>query len=660
MTNQSKNLKLQREPSDIWFKIILFPALFLILIAHILTKYFYTPQTWGIHHFFFFPDWILWISSFLVILILIPRIGDLFLKLIKFLYETTEKPFAKIKKRQLFLLISLLSLILFWAFRTKLHLLGDGYWVIYFLSEGHISPSEWLDSIIHLGFFRVLSNIFSRWSLELSYAVLSCVSGALFVFVTLCMVDRLVESRTQKLTILGFLLSSGSMQLFFGYVETYTILKLALLCYIFFSILYLRGGVSFFFPLISLVISILLHLAAIIFLPTLFFLIWEKKIKKKRFKFRLGFILSVILILVSGTILGLRTLHATGTDPVKLILPLHATPDTSFTLFSWAHILELLNQILLISPVGFLVLIFFGFHLLRFREFGEPMVNFLLLGVLLSVCFLLVFNFVLGSTDWDFRSFPTDFFVLLGVLLFIKWGGSWKNFKHYALILIVVSFYHTIPWILINADHTRSVNRYIMIRENDPHPQDENNYNTMPTAMMLEQANLPGEAIKIYENAIRKNPGDPRNYYFLAETHCRQRSFYAALFHLKKGQKLLTNDPSYIRLEGLIYQWTGQREKAIACFESVADSFADDLEFLLNLSVLFYKAGNFEKSETYVRRALALDHNDPQGHFILSKTLLKLNHFSEAEKEESLARKLATENPQMEAALKKLEKFLED
>jgi predicted negative regulator of RcsB-dependent stress response len=352
----------------------------------------------------------------------------------------------------------------------------------------------------------------------------------------------------------------------------------------------------------------------------------------------------IALILSSGIILFWVYRVATGLEKTgkgMFILPLKATESFSFGMFSLAHIAEFVNQLLLLSPLGISLIVFFLFFRIKLREFEDKLANFLILAVSFALVYLFVFNFTLGSADWDLRSSPAPFFGLLGALLFLRWGEDrsavlrlrsgqvrrpstslrtsppsadpksqmpvGKRFKAWGLIFIWFSLFHTVPWVLINAHHSRSVARYVLIQENDPHPVDEANYNLYKIARILGWAGLPEEVKNTYQRAIDKNPYDTLSYYNLAVVYYNQEKSDQAICYLDSVLKIY---PFFIRANALISEIYMKREdfsKALVHMERCLPILADSIKFLYDLALVNFRVGKIDQSLTYVRRIISLN-----------------------------------------------------
>ena len=628
------------------FKHVVLPILFGLGIAHLLTAYLGVPQMWGIHFLHFFPAWRGWLLTLVTLSLFIPPINSFVLKTFESLLSFMNAHLAiKSKRRRysVYLMVSIFSIPLFWVLRTKLYLLGDGYFKINALTRGEIVPTEWLDGVVHVWFYKLYSGISPGLDPFLSYSILSILGGGIFVFLILCLSHVLGKTNFQKVLIFCILFSVGSIELFFGYVESYPLLLVTLTSFILFSILYLQAKTSIIFSFISLVLSIGFHVSATAFVPAFFYLIFAKYRDERKGYSRVLTLLSLIgcFLLILYVIWKVFFLKGEGGGFSRFI-PLFPSSKTSFTLFSGAHLLEFMNQWLLISPVGILLFCVFLLFTFKYKDFRNPILNFFLLSSLFSLIFVFIYNSKLGSADWDLRSFPGVFFTLLGVLFFVEMGRSWSRFKNYGLILITISFFHTIPWILVNANNQSSVDRYVLIRMNDPHPEiaDQQKSSLWKVGRILEMAGLYKEAAEVLHEGIKSAPLDLGNYSYLGQNYYLAGDYDRAVFFLEKALELEPRSPTIRFILGKAYLQKMDYPNATLHLEKLINTYDHEPQFVSYLALAYLKSHRDVEAKTILEEAVSKYPESPVLHGLLGTSLFSLGDFANAEKEWAIALKL--------------------
>jgi cytochrome c-type biogenesis protein CcmH/NrfG len=646
--------------SEKMFTYLFLSVLLLLVMVHLMSTYWGTPFLWGVHHLYFFPRWVGWILTIVIISFFIPSVNSFMLKFFESIFSALEKIFTKIRKYPLFAIVSLLSIPVFWSLRTKLFLLGDGYNILKKLSNGMITPTEWLDGIIHQEFYRFLSMISPGIDPSFSYSIPSVVCGGIFIFLILTLSDLLGKTTFQKVLIFSILFTLGSIELFFGYVESYTILLVSLTLFILFSILYVQARASIIFSFLALVLSVGLHVSAIVFVPSFFYVIFWKWQSEKRKLLDIFTLLSLLgcFGMISFIVWKVFFLKGEG-GGFSRFLPLLPSAKTDFTLFCGAHIGEFANQLLLLSPVGTISFLFFLFYTLKFRSFKDPILNFLLISSLLSLLLVFVYNSRWGSVDWDLMSFPGIFLTLLGILLFVKWGSEWPKFKNHGLILIAVSFFHTVPWIIVNADRQMSVDRYILTAENDRHILCAPGGGMWRVARVLEEAGFTEKAEKILKRGIKRNPEELGCFSYLGKILHYQERYDEAMFYLKRGLRLKPQSKEIRYSLGQIYLKKEDLQKAIFHLEKVKGEYEQNSVFVIKLANAYLKVGRPEDAKDILQGFLAKNQESATMRGLLGTSFFMLKDFSNAKKEWEMALKLNPDELLAKTGLEELRKTRE-
>ena len=668
---KSKSTATKIEVSGKVFERAFLPWMAFLILLHLLAMYVAPEYMWGVHFYHFYPAWIGWIMVVISQAILIPGVSESLYPKLDALAKKVKKPFDSMGQNKSFLILSFLSLPVFWIFRSRLHLLGDGYFRITDLPEGRLHLQEWLDAFIHLVVYRVMVKLIPTWTPELTYSIISVLCGGAFVYLTLKLSVLLGKTGLGRVLIFAFLISLGSVQLFFGYVESYSILQVALLAYILFTAKYLFRRASIFPALAAFVVSIGLHVTSLVFVPSFVYLLLRKdsgRSGKKGSAARRKMSPLVLAGLIVASCLVIFWVYTVATGLQKtgkgiFILPLIATEDYSFGMFSLAHVSEFVNQLLLLSPLGISLIVFFLFFKIKHREFRDKFINFLILAASFALVYLFAFNFTLGSADWDLMSMPAPFIGLLGILLFLRWAekpstvhcplstdqsrsdvdkpmqektpkrGSLigKRFGAWGVIFIWFCLFHTLPWVLINAHDQRSADRYILIQENDPHPVDETGYNLYKIQRILRLAGLREEAKEVYERAIQKDPSDTLSYLNLAVLHHRDDMLDQELLVLDNLLTVAPQHPVGNWKMGNVHFRKGNYVRAIPYMKKAYPFLDDNPDFLYQLAMTHYRANHLDEAAVFLERTIKHSPEFLDAYQLLAATYTQLGKHDRAE-----------------------------
>ena len=224
-----------RPADSLWdrtFQLVFLPVLLLLVIIHLLAMYWGTPFLWGVHHLHFFPGWLGWVLTLVTASLFIPAVNKPALNFLETIFSLLGRLVSKIPKYPAFIAAGMVSIPGFWFLRTEYFLLGDGGFKLEALASGAITTTEPLDGIIHHQLYLLLTALFPNADPSLAYTVPSVICGGAFILLILILSDLLGKTKFQKILVFSALVTLGSIELFFGYVESYTTLLVAVTLFI--------------------------------------------------------------------------------------------------------------------------------------------------------------------------------------------------------------------------------------------------------------------------------------------------------------------------------------------------------------------------------------------------------------------------------------------
>jgi tetratricopeptide (TPR) repeat protein len=430
-----------------------------LILAHFFASFFPKSRLWGINHLAYFPMWVRILFTLPGLLILIPWVNSRVYKLLEQILSFFQRV---LPKREVITasILAVVSMFFFWLLRTRTFFLGDGYAQISFLkSEQYLKTGfEALEIWMHLYLYKFLKFFFTP-SAESIYVGLSIFVGGVFVMILFFMARTLSEDRFDRLFVFSLFIFSGATELFLGYAEHYTLLYTSIFAYLYFSVRYLQGKAKAIMPIVFCALSIGFHFSSACLVPSLFFLLSLRK-RKGELVFKMKNAMPYFLVMLFSIVL--TTFYIWSINPVlsDIFVPLLKgrvyAPD--YTLFSFPHILDMINQHLLLSPVGIILIVSLAIAVKGSIRLRNPITSFL---VLVSIC-QIFYHFVIdpklgAGRDWDLLSNVALGYTLLGGYLFIKMV---KSGRYSSASLIFTAFLCTMPWFLINANTNSGINRY--------------------------------------------------------------------------------------------------------------------------------------------------------------------------------------------------------
>ena len=301
--------------------------------------------------------------------------------------------------------------------------------------------------------------------------------------------DLLGRTVTEKAVISGLLLTTGAVQLFFGYVENYAIMSAGLMLALYLGLRHLRCGTSLVWPSLSLAMTNAFHPSTIVLWPAMVYLAalppperlgapappgtggddrmahWLKLLLPPGLVF-----LALSLFMAAGGHGPMSMLvddRPGGADAIPFVPLFEVTTEWQhYTMFSAAHLLDWLNEHLLVSPVGLLLLVIFGISAAlalldrRLKGTAAPALEDTSFGrvraflAVASLAYLLL-TFVWnpdygGRKDWDLFAPSAFVYTLWAAWLLIRRLRGEKELGRLGLLLVSFAALHTGTWVYFN------------------------------------------------------------------------------------------------------------------------------------------------------------------------------------------------------------------
>jgi tetratricopeptide (TPR) repeat protein len=630
----------------------------LLVLARLITSFFPHIRAWGVNQLAYFPLYVRIILVVLTFSVFIPKINQWVRTRAKGILEFLWEQIPKDKRYLWYAGFSLLAMVLFWVLRSRTHFLGDGYQLISTMDKGGtFRPwAELLEAFVYLNLHKLLNLVFSA-DAQLTYQIGSIVAGGIFVFLLFLFSEYLGKDLWEKIFVFSILATLGSVQLFFGYVEHYSFAYLTVLAYIFLGLRYLDHQEKLLFVILAFGLCLAFHFASFYLLPSFAYLLLldkEGRINKKRI-WGLGtglFLLAVLFLLyILWAKPGLMRIF---------VLPVEHWFAPGYTSFSWAHLLDLLNEHLLTSPVG-LILVFIACSAgWRKSELKSSAVCFLLLVTGFQLLFHFMIDPGLGAPrDWDLFSSLSLGYTILGLRLFLNLRHSLSAFKYVATILVFCSFFSTLPWIALNASESKSIQRFRDVLDLDPKRSRSGHYflaqyfdqkgmmgeaerenrrqkEIFPELYLIVQAmeysdkGMPDTALALLKKANELNPFSSEVHYYLGKVHHLQGNSDSAEIEYKQALKL---NPEYFDADIGLAQLYVQKQlwdKVLEQYKKVLKFRIEDPGIYNNVGTIYLYQDQLDEAIKYFRKAIALRYDLVLAHSGLAQALSKSGQVDEA------------------------------
>jgi hypothetical protein len=352
---------------------------------------------------------------------------------------------------------------------------GDAY----ILAKGIAHPEVQLtytwqapfDLFLHAKLWQLGHEFFSWSDAAPTYTVLSSLAGVAFVWVLLSFASWLGRGRAESFLLIGLVGSLGTMQLFFGYVENYSLMTVGVLAYLWLALRCLKGETSILVAATVLAVTHAFHPSTIILVPSLIwvaFVIWTSHSESRRpMGWRLltettipyAVVLTGVVVLLTAGGHGLHALtgvDAPGGGDQRWFVPLGevSTRWEHYTMFSSGHLLDLLNQQMLVAPAVWPALVLCLVWGKSRVPWHDPAFRFLGLASALYLLLILTWNPDYGGQrDWDLfapAAVPAAAWLAYTLPRAFRWSKSWQDA---GWSLVVAQAFHTATWIYQNTLH---------------------------------------------------------------------------------------------------------------------------------------------------------------------------------------------------------------
>lgn len=479
MATQPRTISEARIDSDTpqaWLAAIIQRWGLAVLTLHLIGSKLPEELAWSLWPYSLWPAWLGWLLALLSGALVIPGINANVARVL-------GRPWlawpAKHARRRWFALAALAAGVLFWLARLRHLRWGDSYLLSIALSYPDLNLRvvyNWqapLTVFLHQRLWQFVADPLLGWPVEHVYATISIISGVIFVYLLLAFMSRLGRDSLETAILTGLMLGLGSIQLFFGYVENYTIVSLALFVTLFLSWRALQGEIPPLWPALGLSLANACHPSTVFLWPALIMvsiLCWRRgrlsllKSLLQTILPPLGVGASVFALMESGghglsALLGVD--RPGGGDGIWFV-PLFETTTQwqRYTMFSTAHLLDWLNLHFLISPFGLPLIILTLTTIYRqgttlFDKPGDrDFAYFLAIASALYVTFTWLWNPDYGArNDWDLFAPAAFVYTLFAAYLLVRVLASRSQLQATGLFIIAVSLLHTAAWIFANTQN---------------------------------------------------------------------------------------------------------------------------------------------------------------------------------------------------------------
>ena len=511
--------------------------------------------------------------------------------------------------RALVVLIALAGFVLLSSARN---FLGDGYRLMQ--APGADKWTSMLRAPLTYTIIQNLHNIGSAiWgTVENTYRTYSYLSGILYVILTFPVAAVLGNNTLERSTVLAFLLTAGYIQLFFGYVENYALFMPGLLLYLYLGLRACEDRVPLYLLALLLGLLLALHRGFFVFGPSLLFLAYRcfrsRQYRIPTWKNAVATAAALccvpagalLFFAVSGVGVHDYIFRAGGSP----FLPFYDEPGirAQYRIFSYAHIIDWLNQYLLAAPAACVAL-----FLLRKKDLSHH--GFLAICTFVPLFFSFAGNPELGAfRDWDAWSLPALPFSLWVAALILNRIRDGVNLSRGAFLICGAAALHSCLWVSLNANAAAAEARFVHLTERLKFGASVDAWVAVGNVRRHEKRYA--EALHAYKQALNADPANPNRWLLVGATYREMGRSDAAVGHFKKAQELQPDlAMPYMNL-GAAYSDIRQFDKAIDYTRKAIAIDPDLADAHMNLGAIYRKSGQPDKAIQHLEKAAALRPDD--------------------------------------------------
>jgi len=588
--------------SNRWLHLVLLALVVVIALLHAYAAFFPSGITWGFHHLGFLSlPWKI-VIPLLMLSILHPRVQTMVMKFITTIAGVTAKLSTTSKIVAGIVGLSAAGAI-FWMGREATSFLGDGIFAQRSLTNIQTAENipvalqnAPLPGFITWKVYGYLLTKSTENAAQAAFQVVSVVCGILGVGAFFFLSGALLRDRAdrvEQVLVFILLLVGGSVQLFFGYVENYTVAYLVLLLFFWLSLAYISGRVPLWLPSIFFGFMFASHFGMVYLMPALlllYFHAWKKK-KVNDVLIAVGVMLVATYAVLMWCGYSPQTVEAIfmkegGGHRVPLFEK--STGWHAYTMFSPWHFVDIKNLYILLSPFP----VVFVFLLIpRYRASlntkNIPLL-FLLATALFSLAFTFGFNFDIGmSRDWDLLAPYNLGLIIAGTYAILHCVEQEVLRRKILLIAGWVTLFSTLPWILVNAQVGSSLERFNTLRDE----------------------RLWGAAALIYADED------------LGGYHRDRKEYSKAIEYYREGLAIdSTNSRRWLVIANS-YQMNGENDRAIYALDKAVQLGTRSLQTHAQLGEMYVQRRQFDKAVAVWRKALEQDPGQAAFSYYIGATL---------------------------------------
>ncbi len=529
------------------------------------------------------------------------------------------------RKLLIYLGVPALLTVLFIALRVRAHFLGDGLLRAREIEVG-VSwlPTEPLAQLVNFVMYQLTNAPLGFIGTD-AVRIVSFIGGIAYYLALLWFVRTAFVGPALRLLMFIVLFFSGTTLLFCGYVETYMLIPALMALFFTAGIKALRGEIP---PLVACgfyLLLVLFHFKALIFAPCLLVGAYFANRDGRNGATLLYSAAVVLSVVLAAVVPRLSTLPTLGVS--QLIMGLSPS-ESSYTLLSSQHLIDVINELFLTAGVGLILIV--ASLAVKPRTSWRKQRPLLLVAAALpgAIAMLLLLHSRLGyAVDWDLFSAAGLTVTFFGAMLFSEYK-EFRVCRIAPIALAAVAFALFFSFAAVNASFDKATQRQIQILSL------YDLEGAVGFEMMGNHLRNEGDMVlaeRMWKRSLALRP-HTRIYANLAQLSLNEGRLTDAKYYCDKGLELDSTAAALWTHLGQVYTRLGDYERAVDAQQKAIRYEARDPVYYHNYAITLGLMQRWAEAEQYEREALTRMPNDLKALLGLCVSLINQAKLDEAER----------------------------
>ncbi|HUU97193.1 MAG TPA: tetratricopeptide repeat protein, partial [Phycisphaerae bacterium] len=632
MTNSTDKQSAPRSP-DLAYVFVL-GGLLLLPLLHLAAAHTPGITVWGIDYW-----------SDLSWPVRVAAVGLSLLLFVPLIAGAIDQAAGRLRRNWWFLPVAIgAAAVLLYVFRARVLAYGDGYAVL----------GLYLDGRFPLLYDQLLTHpldIAVRWLITTflvqqaggtaatAGALISVAGGLLSLGAIVRIAGVLAAGRGEvKKFVIAAALTSGAVVLWFGYIEAYTLAQAAGLWTLALAIEVPKNPSRLKWAWALWVVACAFHMLSVVFLPALAWATWDARRGDHGRVGRRTVLLWFLGGLLAGAV-GSLILRLRGSSiPVTL----RSTVENAYAALSTAHLVDVVNEVLLVAPVAIIAVIVLVLPAssVSSRKDRDQRRDLRGARAILGIAAVTAWYFafwvdpLLGAfRDWDLLAVFGIPASLWAAAIIVARSSDRRQLGRLWVGVAGVAILHTCGWAAAMQDEMRGALRIDSLVRQDLHY----------TAAFSDGSRLPswgfilGDQLNRYDIAVdhfglkaRISPGSSLSWANLGSAYRHLNRFDSSAYCYERALALDPDHPVYLTNIGLLNLWQGNLPAARDAFEREAARSDTNYTVRARLGRVYIDLGLAGPADSILREALAIDPDRPDAYGLLGESAHRLGDTARA------------------------------